>query len=251
MNFKGFAVGNPYTNPYSGTPAMYDTYWGHQLISRPTYDAYLANCVNAKVSHPKDCLKSYIQIENEVGNLNPYALDYPVCTADSTAVSKKGHAQRLWFLNSLFSRFSKEDRQLLGLKSTDEYQPCEDDYASNYLNLDAVKQAIHVKSDIKWESCSNKISYSSTDSTQVSTAPIYNYLIDGNFGLNILVYSGDDDSVCATIGTQAWIWDLGYKVSSSWQSYVVDEQVAGYLTKWSGTKLGFLTIHGAGHEVPT
>jgi len=41
----------------------------------------------------------------------------------------------------------------------------------------------------------------------------YNYLIDGNFGLNILVYSGDDDDVCATIGTQSWIWRLGYRVS--------------------------------------
>jgi serine carboxypeptidase-like clade 2 len=27
LNFKGFAVGNPYTDPYSGTPAMIDTYW--------------------------------------------------------------------------------------------------------------------------------------------------------------------------------------------------------------------------------
>ena len=43
--------------------------------------------------------------------------------------------------------------------------------------------------------------------------PYYNYLIDGKFGLNLLVYSGDDDDVCATVGTQSWIWDLGYKVS--------------------------------------
>jgi len=39
-------------------------------------------------------------------------LDYPVCTADS--LSKKGHAQRLWFLNALYSKFSKEDRMSLG-----------------------------------------------------------------------------------------------------------------------------------------
>ena len=42
----------------------------------------------------------------------------------------------------------------------------------------------------------------------------YKYLIDGGFGLNILVYSGDDDDVCATIGTQSWIWRLGYRVNS-------------------------------------
>ena len=25
----------------------------------------------------------------------------------------------------------------------------------------------------------------------------------------VLVYSGDDDSICATLGTQQWIWDMG------------------------------------------
>ena len=50
--------------------------------------------------------------------------------------------------------------------------------------------------------------------------PIYNYLIDGGFGLNILVYSGDDDDVCATVGTQVgvlllgWLWVSGIGVGS-------------------------------------
>lgn len=38
----------------------------------------------------------------QVGNLNPYALDYPVCTEDSATQrgkSKFGRAQRTWFLN--------------------------------------------------------------------------------------------------------------------------------------------------------
>lgn len=30
----------------------------------------------------------------------------------------------------------------------------------------------------------------------------------------------------------------------------MNEQTAGYLTQWKKTKLGFLTVHGAGHEVP-
>jgi len=77
-------------------------------------------------------------------------------------------------------------------------------------------------------------------------------LIDGGYKLNILVYSGDDDGVCATIGTQNWIWDLGYQTSGRiWTTYTVNDQTAGYFTSWKNTKLGFLTIHGAGHEVPT
>lgn len=54
------------------------------------------------------------------------------------------------------------------------------------------------------------------------------------------------------IGTQAWIWDLGYTISGlPWQVYTYNQQTAGYLTQWKSTKLAFLTIHGAGHEVPT
>jgi len=81
--------------------------------------------------------------------------------------------------------------------------------------------------------------------------PYYQYLINGHFGLNILVYSGDDDDVCSTVGTQSWIWDLGYEVvDQPWQSYSVSNQTAGYMTKWKDTKLAFATVHGAGHEVP-
>ena len=45
INFKGFLVGNPYTNIYSGTQAMYETLWGHQLISKPLWKRYEANCI--------------------------------------------------------------------------------------------------------------------------------------------------------------------------------------------------------------
>lgn len=92
---------------------------------------------------------------------------------------------------------------LQGLRSTDSYEPCADDYANTYLNSASVKAALNVKKTIQWNSCSNTIKYNSTDSSSVSTAPIYNYLIDGGFGLDILVYSGDDDSVCGTIGESA------------------------------------------------
>ena len=41
-----------------------------------------------------------------------------------------------------------------------------------------------------------------------STVPLYNYLIDGAYGLDILIYSGDDDSVCGTVGTQNWVSEI-------------------------------------------
>ena len=44
LNFKGFAVGNPATTFYSAIPAGLDTYWGHQLVSKPLYDKFAENC---------------------------------------------------------------------------------------------------------------------------------------------------------------------------------------------------------------
>jgi carboxypeptidase C (cathepsin A) len=75
--------------------------------------------------------------------------------------------------------------------------------------------------------------------------------------LRVLVYSGDDDGVCGTIGTQRWIYDLGFSVSSLWDTwYNKDGQTAGYVTKFNtplskDSRFAFMTVHFAGHEVPT
>lgn len=254
LNFKGFAVGNPYTDVYSGTPAMIDTFWGHQLVAKPSYDEYQAKCVHGKKPNLKRCIELEAELNSQVGDLNAYALDYPVCL-DEDSKAKSGRAQRAWFKAHLDNQRMEEkgEQNLRSLSTSDApaYQPCEDNWANAYLNDMKVKEALHVKKDIHWGECSYKLKYDMSDS-QVSTAPIYNYLIDGGYGLNILVYSGDDDSVCGTIGTQNWIWALGYAEDRRiWETYTVNDQTAGYFSQWKDTKLGFLTIHGAGHEVPT
>lgn len=274
LNFKGMAVGNPGTTFYSIMPAGLDTYWGHQLVSKPTYDAFVDNCRNAPHFNMTICEGYYIALTRQVGNLNPYALDYPVCLEDQSTPAgrarKNGRAQRTWMMNQMLpfanaaedpdsdrllsaeseSRLA-ELRKNIGLEPVASYEPCAEDYMTSYLNQPAVKEALHVKSDIEWKDCSTTIRYKTGD-RHIDQTPIYKYLIDGGFGLNILVFSGDDDDVCATIGTQDWIWDLGYEVSpkNDWEAWEVDGQTAGYLTKWSNTKMAFATVHGAGHEVP-
>jgi len=167
----------------------------------------------------------------EVGDLNPYALDYPVCLEDSSTnagrARKYGRGQRTWLLNHmlpmLFNSLRAENgekplsvesearlkaiRQSISLSYTEEFEPCAGDYMTEYLNQDSVKAALHVKSDIVWKDCSTKLRYLAHESSNVSfnqclpyryatsdrhndMTPIYNYLIDGKFGLNILVVSG-------------------------------------------------------------
>merc|ERR1712167_241163 len=79
---------------------------------------------------------------------------------------------------------------------------------------------------------------------------------EGSYTLRIMVFSGDDDTVCGSLGTQAWIHELGYDITSKWTSWtyehsVYGNQVGGYITHFGGAGLTFATVHGAGHEVPT
>jgi hypothetical protein len=54
------------------------------------------------------------------------------------------------------------------------------------------------------------------------------------------------------VGTQEWIWDMGFELSDDavWQPYMVDSVHSGYYTKWKNVKLAFVTVRDAGHEVP-
>ena len=256
LNFKGFAVGNPATTSYSITPAMFDTYWGHQVIPKPLWDTYQSTCVDErKIKNPETCEDLFLEIYAKVRDLNPYALDYPVCVSDSSSGKLTARGQGGALLRFALSHFQEKTLEKLGLGASADYEPCEDDYLNTYLNLPEVKKALNVKSDITWADCSRSIDYSHTEVYQDMTT-YYKYLLEGNdkYNLDILVYSGDDDAVCATIGTQDWIYGLGYepKKGSDWQAWKTeDAQLGGYITKFKGARLAFVTVHGAGHEVPT
>jgi len=248
LNFKGFMVGNPFIDVYSAIPSSFVTYWGHQVISKPTWDTYQASCLSLKDFSMEKCEMIFLKMYGEIGDLNPYALDYPVCVGDRRL--KYGRGQRAALLNHILGSNSKL-KEAIGLEVDGSYEPCEDDYSTTYMNRADVKAAIHVKGDIAWEECSRSVRYSQLDSTK-SMVPIYKELLDNsNNKLKIVVYSGDDDSVCSTEGTQHWIWGMDYEeFGEKWNQYKVNNQTAGYITKWKNN-LSFVTIRGAGHEVPT
>jgi len=81
--------------------------------------------------------------------------------------------------------------------------------------------------------------------------PYYTWLITNAPELRLTIVSGDDDSVCGTLGTQSWIWEMNYTANANytWQAWFVDGQVAGYLTKFEKA-YNFVTVHTAGHMIP-
>jgi carboxypeptidase C (cathepsin A) len=238
LNFMGFAVGNPYTDYYSGVGAEMETYWGKQLLPKPSWDRYVANgCLTVEQQlNNSVCTYMMLDFMKKIGNLNPYALDYPVCL---TSQQRAMHT---------FIRGSD------GVAS---YEPCEDNFSTNYLNNPAVKKAIHVIDSIEWVECSRTTKYQLADK-MLPMEKYYRTILNSKThpNLRILVYSGDDDSVCGTIGTQRWIYDLGFNVDSLWNTWTVDGQTAGYITTFKtpfnkDSRFAFMTVHGAGHEVPT
>ena len=77
--------------------------------------------------------------------------------------------------------------------------------------------------------------------------------------LKILIFSGDDDSVCGVHGTQYWLDrmdEYGWSVDedNEWVPWEYDQQLAGYsttyLTQNGDVALYFYTVRTAGHMVP-
>jgi len=243
INFQGFAVGNPYTDYYSGVGAEMETYWGKQLLPKPLWDKYLEyNCTDpVQQLNSSTCSLLILNFMKKIGNLNPYALDYPVCLSQQQLRMRE-------FLRD----------EIENVSDSIQYEPCEGLYSSNYLNKMEVKVALHVHQDIEWEECSRTTKYNLADK-MLPMEKYYRIILNSKThpDLRVLVYSGDDDSVCGTIGTQRWIYNLGFPTTSLWDTwYNTDGQTAGFVTKFKtpftkDSRFSFITVHDAGHEVPT
>merc|ERR1712007_62047 len=175
-------------------------------------------------------------------DFDPYSLDFPTC---QTSLSAGRHER--WTLRRAIRRAQSPASKLKGTV----YQPCAEDFATSYLDSADVKAAIHVKSSAEWSLCSN-IDYS-TDDVNSPMMPVWEWLLN-HTSLKMMIYSGDDDSVCATLGSQQFIWDLGLQPkSNAWIPWKVDNQIAGFMSDFAGkgdASFSFATVHGAGHMVP-
>lgn len=252
-NFKGFAVGNPLTfMPYRNF-GQYGTAYGHQLLPKPLWDSYIkAGCKDAWPA-PPSCGNLTEKMDQLLSGFDAYALDFPVCSSSSLAA---GRLERFMLMRAIRaanarSAGSANPKGSVAGYFPDDYEPCAENWETTYLNRADVRKAIHadgIPLSTPWSMCSDSVSqaYNGTDVNQ-PMMPIYKYLISQK-GLRLMVYSGDDDSVCATLGSQQWIWDLGLKVLEPWTPWKVEGQVAGFVTQFDG--LTFVTAHGAGHMVP-
>ncbi|KAH1224316.1 Serine carboxypeptidase-like 34 [Glycine max] len=128
------------------------------------------------------------------------------------------------------------------------YDPCASDYTEVYLNRPEVQKALHAnvtKIPYSWTHCSDTITFWN-DAPQ-SMLPVIKKLIAG--GIRIWVYSGDTDGRIPVTSTRYTLRKLGLGIVEDWTPWYTSKQVGGWTIAYDG--LTFVTIRGAGHQVPT
>ncbi|CAN4105495.1 unnamed protein product [Withania somnifera] len=236
INFKGFMVGNALMDDETDQKGMIDYAWDHAVISDHLYRSIKRVC-NFSLKHlGNDCddlLNQYFAVYKI---LDMYSLYAPKCVNSNFSTSTTP-------LSNSFSRIEGWHKKPTG------YDPCLSDYTETYMNRPDVQAALHAnitKIPYPWTHCSNNITF--WNDAPSSMLPTIKKLIDS--GLRVWVYSGDTDGRIPVTSTRLTLRKLGLKITEDWTPwYTNNKQVGGWTVAYDG--LYFVTIRGAGHQVPT
>ncbi|XP_052205687.1 serine carboxypeptidase-like 34 [Diospyros lotus] len=244
INFKGFMIGNALLDDETDQTGMVDYAWDHAVISDRVYGDVKSRC-NFSDPHPSDdCNNALNEYFDVYKIIDMYSLYAPTCVEGNSSVSA---IRQLPVLHGtaphLFSKINGWHKKPTG------YDPCASDYTEAYMNRPDVQQALHANLTnipYPWTHCSNNITF--WNDSPSSILPIIKKLVDG--GLRVWVYSGDVDGRIPVTATRLTLRKLGLKTIQEWTPwYTNHQQVGGWTIQYDG--LMFVTIRGAGHQVPT
>ncbi|XP_022957332.1 serine carboxypeptidase-like 27 [Cucurbita moschata] len=228
INLKGFMVGNAVTDDYHDYVGTFEYWWTHGLISDSTYRLLRRSCDFGSSQHPSaECKKALTVAEFEQGNIDPYSIYTRPCNSTaSLRHNRRGHYP--WMSRA--------------------YDPCTERHSVVYFNHPDVQKALHANVTgitYPWSTCSDLVGSYWADSP-LSMLPIYQELIGA--GLRIWAFSGDTDSVVPVTATRYSIDALNLRTLSNWYPWYDHGKVGGWCQIYKG--LTFVTVAGAGHEVP-
>lgn len=228
INFKGYMVGNALTDAYNDHLGVFEFMWVSGLISDQTYKQLNLFCHFQPFLHLSEKCDNLLDVvSEELGNIDIYSVFTPSCTAQFGSSSQ------------LFKRWHA--------KIGETYDPCTLNHTAVYFNLPEVQKALHVdprKAPRQWETC-NRIIFNNWKDSAISVLDIYRELINS---VRIWVFSGDTDTVIPVTSTRYSINALNLSTISPWRAWYEDGQVGGWTQEYEG--LTFVTVRGAGHEVP-
>ncbi|KAI3513897.1 hypothetical protein L1887_12119 [Cichorium endivia] len=232
INLKGYMVGNALTDDYSDHVGLFQFLWAAGIISDQTYKKSNELCDKESFIHPsRECDQITDIAYEEMGNIDPYSIFTPPCSAN-------GVTKRL---------FKRKWHKVGHVGQT--YDPCTEQHSTIYFNLPEVQNALHVfqsnNTTIRWATCSNAVNLHWKDSP-ISVLDVHQELISA--GLRVWIFSGDTDAVIPVTSTRYSIDALKLPTVSPWRAWYDEGQVGGWTQGYEG--LNFVTVRGAGHEVP-
>ncbi|KAG9442274.1 hypothetical protein H6P81_018128 [Aristolochia fimbriata] len=241
INLKGFIIGNGWIDLETDQKGYVDYAWTHALISDESYWNIKRKCNFTLPDPGEPCWNAMAAIDDLFNVIDMYSIYSPLCQSQSSTLS-----------GSIFSRIFKKEklqhekrnlsRRLRG------YDPCYMAHAQAYFNRRDVQEALHANVTnipYPWDLCSEAVGDNWRDAPS-STLPVIKKLIDA--GLRVWLYSGDTDAVVPVTSTRYTIKKLGLKIIDQWRPWFSHNEVGGWVTVYDG--LTFVTVRGAGHEVP-
>ena len=128
------------------------------------------------------------------------------------------------------------------------------DNLTAYLNLPAVKMAIHVPDNIEWQCSDDEGPVADNLVNDIMADMTYLFPILLAEGYRILMYTGNFDMSCGFVGTERIFYDLDWKDQSKWQDLdrkvwvLPPDKTLGYIKSYEN--LTQVVIPDAGHLAP-
>ncbi|KAK9275419.1 hypothetical protein L1049_022683 [Liquidambar formosana] len=241
INLKGFMIGNALLDFETDQNGMIDYAWGHAVISDGLYEAIKAKCNFSTPTLTAECMDVLSQYNAVYSIIDMYSLYSPTCPLGRPFAKSTMETQTL--APKSLSAFEFLRKIPAG------YDPCIMNHATAYFNRPDVQEALHAnltKISYPWTLCSLKVNNAWTD-FDFSILPIVRKLIDG--GIRVWVFSGDTDGRVPVTSTRYTLNKLGLNITEDWTPWYNHREVGGWTITYEG--LSFITVRGAGHQVPT
>lgn len=172
-----------------------------------------ANCVAADTNLRSIAFPQYYSNSNT--GLDPYGVDYSYCTAAELQREQQyyaAHAHEWLTVDTQAQRDTAAVAQTSGVdgSSSQHFGACQSNFVTIYLNRSDVLAAIHVSrsntnayDNHEWAACSSQIAVGNAyDYASSSNATEVDYQRMFDHSINVVIVSGDDDTVCGLAGTQ-------------------------------------------------
>ncbi|KAL9682298.1 hypothetical protein QQ045_014093 [Rhodiola kirilowii] len=242
INLQGIMVGNALLDDEADQKGMIDYAWHHAVISDGLYNDIKTTCNFSEEHTSNECNLALNQYFAVYDIIDMYSLYAPVCVSSNASQYSRQLDMIQGMSPNIFSKYEGWNKRPAG------YDPCVSENTAVYLNRPDVQKALHAnvtKISYPWSHCSKNIRFWSN--APPSMLPVIEKLIAED--VRVWVYSGDTDGRIPVTATRYSLTKLGLKIKQDWTPWYNKKQVGGWTIGYDG--LTFVTIRGAGHQVPT